>query len=87
MLHNSSDHEYKRLLDQVEGLSDLVDNYQPNAKGAEHYLLMELVLHGLFRILAPLCRQVLESGYQFNDLFSSMLNMQDTSDDDDDDEV
>ncbi|RNI29583.1 magnesium chelatase [Rufibacter immobilis] len=90
LLTDASDAEYKRVLNQVPGLSDVVDKYQPKAKDeAEHLFFMEFCLHGLAEY-SLISRNRLTAGLQFKDLLSSMFSgggfsLSDDEDEDEDD--
>ncbi|MDW3649577.1 MAG: magnesium chelatase [Bacteroidia bacterium] len=85
LMNNSSEKEFRKDLDGIPGLDKLVKDYHPKASGEEKYLLMEFVLHGLAEY-SLLSKQGLESGLQFKDLLSGMLNIDDFGVDDDDDD-
>lgn len=68
--------EYENLLKKVPGLEQLVKEYKPEAKGHDKYLWMEFVLHGLAEY-SQLSKHKLEQGNRFQDLMSSMINMDD----------
>jgi magnesium chelatase subunit I len=75
--------KYRNALESVPGLQDLVKKYQGKASKEAQLLLMEFVLHGLAEF-SLLGKASLESGTQFKDLLSGMLNMPDLDDDDED---
>ncbi|RMG61936.1 MAG: magnesium chelatase [Calditrichaeota bacterium] len=74
--------DYRRALEQVPGLAELVQRYQPEADPATRYFFMEFVLHGLAEY-SFLSKHLLDSGLQFRDLLSSMLSMSDEDEDED----
>ncbi|MCB0841347.1 MAG: sigma 54-interacting transcriptional regulator, partial [Bacteroidetes bacterium] len=74
--------EYRKALDNVPGLAKLVKKHFPKAKDDRKYFLMEFVLHGLAEY-SLLSKNSVESGAQFKDLLSSMLNIPDDEDDGD----
>ncbi len=78
-----SDKTYRKMLDSVPGLRKLAEDIHPKLPVEQTYLLMEFVLHGLAEF-SLLGKHALESGTQFKDLLSNMLNF--GSDDEEDDE-
>jgi magnesium chelatase subunit I len=65
--------DYRKVLEQVPGLRDLVSERFPNTPVDEQYFLMEFLLHGLSEY-SQLNKQVLSTGVLFKDLFSSMFS-------------
>ena len=67
----SDDSSYKKGLDQVKGLSDMVRKYV--AKDQNSYLWMEIVLHGLssFKVIG---RNQIDHLFNFNDPLASILD-------------
>ncbi len=82
ILHDFNYKEYKKELESVPGLKQLVD--EKFKKESEDYrlFLMELALHGLAEY-SMLSKHSLERGLQFKDLISSMFNLSETEDDND----
>ncbi len=72
LLNDSSDAEFHETLDGVAGLRKLVESTL-KVKGAEAYIYMELVLHGLaeFNVIN---KDILESSFSFRDLLSNILD-------------
>jgi magnesium chelatase subunit I len=83
LLNDSSDQEFRKVLDGIAGLRKLVENTL-NVKGDEAYTFMELALHGLaeFNVVN---KEILESSFSFRDLLAGMLDDEGLFDDDDDD--
>jgi len=81
LLSDLSDKDYKAALKGVPGLEAMVKDHVPSADKEERFLLMEFVLHGLAEF-SLLGKSALESGTQFADLLSGMLNLGDDDDDD-----
>ena len=79
-----SEQSYRKALDSVPTLKKLVTDIHKNIEPEQRYLLMEFVLHGLAEF-SLLGKHSLESGTQFKDLLSNMLNFGSDDDDDDDD--
>jgi magnesium chelatase subunit I len=74
ILNDASDNDYKKGLQQVPGLNELVEKHQPNAEELEKLFLMEFALHGLAEH-SQLSKNRLSSGLQFKDLLSGMFSM------------
>ena len=73
LLDHENDKVYSSALTIVDGLEDVVTKYHPKAKGAEKFVLMEFVLHGLAEH-SLLSKNKLIQGVTFKDLFGSLLN-------------
>lgn len=73
LLDDASDDEYKKQLDAVKPLEDLVQKYQPEFSKEDKYFLKEFVLWGLVEY-DKLSKDRVEEGYQFKDLYSSYIN-------------
>lgn len=80
LVNDDDDTKYQRQLESVPGLKTLVKGQYPKASGAQQLMMMEFVLHGLSEF-SLLGKQGLESGTQFKDLLSGMLNIPDDDDD------
>lgn len=85
ILNDFSNAEYENALLSVPYLKDLVEKYQPEAKGAQKILMMELLLHGLAEY-SMVSKNALVSGTQFADLLSGMMSSRSQDDDDDDED-
>lgn len=72
--------QYKKELLKVDGLEELISNLHPKATENQHYLLMELALHGLAEY-SQLSKKYLDSGYGFSDMFDSLFNINSESED------
>ena len=72
--NDASEEEYRRLLDGVEGLNQLVDRYYPNAEAEERYLMKEFALHGLAEF-SLIGKDIMEHGLNFKDLLNSVFSM------------
>jgi magnesium chelatase subunit I len=81
LLGDLSEKEYRKLLEGIPGLAALVDAHHPKATKPQRYLLMEFVLHGLAEF-SLLGKAGLESGTQFKDLLSGMLDLPEDDDED-----
>ena len=73
LLENENDKVYESALKVIDGLSELVERYQPGKKGYEKYLLMEFALHGMAEH-SLLSKNKLAAGISFRDLFGTLLN-------------
>lgn len=82
LLNNSPNQEYKRSLDAVPGLRDLVNKYHRDVDESTRYLLMEFALFGLAEY-SLLSKFRLEKGLQFKDMLSSMFTMNSEEDEED----
>jgi len=74
LLHDLPQKEYRKNLESVPGLKDLILKHHKNADENLRYFLMEFALHGLSEF-SMLSRKNLVSGTQFKDLLSSLLNV------------
>ncbi len=73
ILNDASDKDYKKALDSVAGLRNVVETTLPNLKGEEVYTYMELVLYGLaeFNVLN---KDFVNNTFTFKDLLANMLD-------------
>ena len=72
--------EYKKSLDSVAGLKDLVKKIHPKLSENQQLLLMEFVLHGLAEF-SQLNKGFLDNGFAFSDMFNSLFNLEPDDDD------
>ncbi|MDB5032613.1 MAG: magnesium chelatase subunit [Mucilaginibacter sp.] len=72
--------EYKKLLNAVTGLKDLVKKFHPGLVESQQLILMEFVLHGLAEF-SQLSKGFLDNGFAFSDMFNSLFNLQPDDDD------
>ncbi|MDB5134010.1 MAG: magnesium chelatase [Mucilaginibacter sp.] len=72
--------EYKKALNSVSGLKQLVKKIHPNLSANQHLLLMEFVLHGLAEF-SQLNKGFLDNGFAFSDMFNSLFNLEPDEDD------
>ena len=68
-----TNNQYEKLLMSIPGLHDLVKELHPKADKGMRLFLMEFLLHGLSEH-SLLSKGLIQSGFQFKDLFNSMLN-------------
>lgn len=73
LLDDATDEEYRKQLDAVQPLEDLIKNYQPTIAPEDKYFLKEFVLWGLVEY-DKLSKDRVDVGYQFKDLYSSYIN-------------
>ncbi len=85
ILNDFSHDEYANRLKTIEGLSEIVELFQPNATAEEQLFLMEFALHGL-AAHSQLSKNLVQSGFFFKDLFSSMFSGDIQLEDEDDPE-
>jgi magnesium chelatase subunit I len=76
--------EYKKLLNSIDGLKDIVKLFHPKLTENQQLLLMEFILHGLAEF-SQLNKGFLDNGFAFSDMFNSLFNLQPDEDDDEDD--
>ena len=79
LLNDLNTKDYKKALDAVPGLADMVKKHFPNASEHEQYFLMEFLLHGLAEY-SKLSKSALDTGTRFKDLLSSMFSIPDLDD-------
>jgi len=72
LLDDFTDEEYKRALDSIPALNQLIKDNQPDYDKNEVYFLKELLLWGLVSF-KKLNKQRFTDGYEFKDLYSSFL--------------
>lgn len=89
LLTDMSEADYRRSLDAVPGLCELVQTAVADADAQTTYLLMEFALHGMAEysligkgLLQPAAGNA--PGLRFSDLLSGMLNLGDDEEEDDD---
>ncbi len=73
LLDDATDLEYKKQLDAVKPLEDLIQKYQPEIPLEDKYFLKEFVLWGLVEY-DKLSKDRVEEGYQFKDLYGSYIS-------------
>tara|TARA_R110002074_G_scaffold168791_1_gene330263 strand:- start:31442 stop:32905 length:1464 start_codon:yes stop_codon:yes gene_type:complete len=72
LMDDFTDEEYKRALDSIPALNQLVKEYQPEYNEKDVYFLKELLLWGLVSH-KKLNKQRFTDGFEFKDLYSSFL--------------
>ncbi len=72
--------EYKKALNSVTGLKELVKQFHPRLTDNQTLLLMEFALHGLAEF-SQLSKGYLDNGFAFGDMFDSLFNLQPDDDD------
>ncbi|MDV6167419.1 sigma 54-interacting transcriptional regulator [Flavobacterium sp. DG1-102-2] len=70
---DASDKEYKKLLDSIIPLKQLVQKYHPHAPKEDQYFLKEFILWGLSEF-KKLSKDRYTEGYQFKDLYGSYIS-------------
>src|SRR5690606_166502 len=73
LLDDATDDEYRKQLDAIAPLDDLVKKYMPELPSQELYFVKEYVLWGLAEN-NKLSRERFVEGYQFKDLYGSYIS-------------
>jgi len=73
LLDDFTEEEYKRSLDAIPALNQLIKEYQPDFPEKDTYFLKEIVLWGLVAH-KRLSKSRFTEGYQFKDLYGSFIN-------------
>jgi magnesium chelatase subunit I len=73
LLDDTTDEEYKRQLDSIIPLKQLILKYQPDVPAEDQYFLKEFVLWGLAEF-KKLNKDRLDEGYQFKDIYGSYIS-------------
>ena len=69
----ASDADYRKILDSITPLSDLVQKYQPEITNSDRYFVKELVLWGLVEY-NKLSKDRFDEGFQFKDPYGSYIS-------------
>lgn len=72
LMDDFTDEEYKRALDSIPALNQLIKEHQPDYNEKDVYFLKELLLWGLVSY-KKLNKQRFTDGFEFKDLYSSFL--------------
>ena len=72
LMDDFTDEEYKRALDSIPALNQLLKEHQPDYDAKDVYFLKELLLWGLVSF-KKLNKQRFTDGFEFKDLYSSFL--------------
>jgi magnesium chelatase subunit I len=73
LLDDTTDEEYKKILDAIKPLSVLIKKYQPDLKKEDSYFMKEFILWGLVEY-KKLSKDRLSDGYQFKDMYGSYIS-------------
>lgn len=73
LLDDFTDEEYKRSLDSIPALNQLLKNHQPDFPKKDVYFLKEMLLWGLVSH-KKLSKHRFTEGYQFKDLYGSFIS-------------
>jgi len=73
LLDNATDEEYRKTLDAILPLNDLIEKYQADFPLEDRYFLKEFILWGLVEY-NKLSKDRFEKGYQIKDLYSNYIN-------------
>ncbi|MGE0588861.1 MAG: magnesium chelatase [Cyclobacteriaceae bacterium] len=87
LLHDMTNADYKKSLESVPGLKELVNELHKGQETTSKLLLMEFALHGLAEY-SQLSKNNLVKGLQFKDLLSGMFSLpaDDVDEDEEDDD-
>jgi len=72
LMNDHSEKQYRKALDEVDGLSELIDKKFPKLPKNGKYLMMEYLLHAMAEY-SHLSKKQLERSFQFGDLLSSFF--------------
>ena len=73
LLDDTSDQDYKTVLNEVPGLKQIVKQFHPRISENQELLYMEFVLHGLAEF-SLVSKGYLEKGFEFKDMFNSLFS-------------
>lgn len=73
ILNNLQQKEFIARLKTIDGLSELVEGFYPEAKGSSKVFLMEFALHGMAEF-SLISKQSLDTGLQFKDLLDNLFD-------------
>ena len=73
LLDDTSDEQYKTILDSIVPLEILIKKYQPQLEKGDSYFMKEFILWGLVEY-KKLSKERLNEGYQFKDLFGNYIS-------------
>jgi len=73
LLDDTTDEEYKKQLDSIIPLKQLLQKYQPNIAVEDQYFFKEFILWGLAEY-KKLSKDRLDEGYQFKDIYGSYIS-------------
>ena len=73
LLDDSSDEEYKSILDSIAPLSILIKKYQPQLAKEDVYFMKEFILWALVEY-DKLSKDRISQGYQFSDMYGNYIN-------------
>ncbi len=83
--HEMKQSDYEKKLQEVPGLSQLVNHFHKSESEDTRLFLMEFALHGLAEY-SLISKHNLSSGLQFKDLLSGMFTLPNPGEEDDEDE-
>ncbi|HCM74746.1 MAG TPA: magnesium chelatase [Cytophagales bacterium] len=85
LLHDMSEADYKKSIESVPGLTELVKEHHGSENKATQLLLMEFALHGLAEY-SQISKNNLVKGFQFKDLLSGMFSLPAEEENDEDED-
>lgn len=83
ILNDYTEEKYHEVLEEIPGLSQLVDKYIEEIKPENKHFFQEFALHGLAEF-SLISKKYVETGLSFQDLLSSMFTAPGPSEEDDD---
>ncbi|MBD3749936.1 MAG: AAA family ATPase [Sphingobacteriales bacterium] len=83
LLDDISDQDYKKVLESIPGLKQIVKQFHPRISANQQLLYMEFVLHGLAEF-SLVSKGFLEKGFEFKDMFNSLFSSEFAEDDEED---
>jgi magnesium chelatase subunit I len=83
ILTDYPDKKYKKSLDEIPGLDNLIKKYIDQLNESNRYFFKEFALHGLAEF-SLISKKYMETGLSFKDLLSSMFSAPKPGDEDDD---
>jgi magnesium chelatase subunit I len=75
--------EYKKSLESVPGLKNVIKQFHPRLSDNQKVLLMEFLLHGLAEF-SLINKSFLDKGFSFADMFNSLFSQEFEDDEDED---
>ena len=75
--------EYKKSLESVPGLKNVIKQFHPRLSENQKVLLMEFLLHGLAEF-SLINKSFLDKGFSFADMFNSLFSPEFKDDEDED---
>jgi len=83
ILNDTNDENYRKVLNEIPGLNELIDRYIEKVSSDDKYFFKEFALHGLAEF-SMISKKHVETGLTFKDLLSSMFTAPKPGDSEDD---